>query len=337
MKPGKRAVLAQGHETCNIGNDIYMANIQKCLQLALPSDINVLSKPLIRRFVLSRSLKKIGAFSFKSSKIVDISKPLGLDFDMVVLSGPWIAGARAGAGDEFVEFVSFLKAKRIPYAFLSAGSYAYDVNERDRWSAIFEKYPPLIFASRDDYTFDSFSAFAKYSLKSVCASFFSSINFPITKKMSLVGCWDDNGIYPYGEISKWIKAEGLSGNYIYRPVIDPLSIGNVLKIKMFRSPIPSLVSISYTDYLDYYSQTDLMLSSRVHCCAPVLSYGGEVVLLNKTGRRRLFDAMGVNSRPFPANKSLSIFSLDPAKVQLRYSQFMMFLQESLSDYFCVTP
>lgn len=67
-----------------------------------------------------------------------------------------------------------------------------------------------------------------------------------------------------------------------------------------------------------------MLSSRVHCCAPVLTYGGEAVLLNKTSRKRLFDAIGVDARLFPANKSLSIFSLDPAKVQLRYSQFMMF-------------
>lgn len=188
---------------------IYMANIQKCLQLALPSDNNVFSMPLIRSFVLSRSLKRIGAFSFKSNKVVDISKPLSLAFDMVVIWVPWIAGAHAGAGDEFVEFASYFKSKEIPYAFLSTGSYAYDVNERDRWSVIFKNYPPLIFTSRDDYTFDSFAAFAKYSLKSVCASFFSSINFPISKKMSLVGCWDDNGIYPYREILELIKAEGV--------------------------------------------------------------------------------------------------------------------------------
>ena len=327
------SILTQGSETCNIGNDIYQANILKCLQLIVPDDINIFSKPLITPFVLSRSFNKIGAYSFPPSKLVDISKPSGLDFDMAVLSGPWIAGSGAGAGDKFVDFVRYLKERGVPYSLLSAGSYKYDADERDHWSNIFEKYPPLIFTSRDDYTFDAYAKFAKYSLKSVCTSFFSSINFPIRKTKNFIGCWDDNQNYSYRETVKWLEVEGLSERYVYRPIVDPLALGNVLKLKIAKSPVPCLISISYTDYLDFYSQTDLMLSSRVHCCAPVLSYGGDAVLLNKTGRKRLFDAIGVTLRSFPANQSLSLLSLDSKKIQLRYDEFMDFMRKSLFDYF----
>ena len=198
---------------------------------------------------------------------------------------------------------------------------------------VFEKYPPLIFSTRDDYTYDTYAQFAKYSLKSVCTSFFSSINFPITKKESLVGCWDDNDNFTYDQISKWIDSEGFVDNYRYRSIVDPLAVGNVIKLKVAKSPIPCLLSLSYIDYLDYYSQTSMMFSSRVHCCAPVLSYGGEAVLLNKTGRKRLFDAIGVESRPLPSNKELNIFSLNPKTIRQRYDEFTNFLKTSLSECF----
>lgn len=101
----------------------------------------------------------------------------------------------------------------------------------------------------------------------------------------------------YSDALRWIHAEGYSDNFIYRAIIDPFAIGNILKLKIARSPVPCLLSINFLDYLAYYSQTSLMISSRVHCCAPTLSYGGEAVLVNKTGRRALFDSAGVNSRP----------------------------------------
>ena len=62
------------------------------------------------------------------------------------------------------------------------------------------------------------------------------------------------------------------------------------------------------------------------CCAHVLSYEGEAVLLTKTGRRRLFEAINVRSTSFGADKELSLLSLDTAKVQFRFDEFISFLR-----------
>ena len=321
-------ILCQGYETGNIGNDIYMANIDRCLRLILPNTVNIVSKPLIRPFLLRRSAKQIGKYAFSLNKIIDISAPKFLDVDLVVLSGPLISDRN---GNEFIRFMEYLKYHSIPYAFLSAGSYRYSPDEVAYWTQILDQYPPIVFSSRDDFTYNAYAKYAKFSLKSVCTSLFSSINFPIAKVESLVGCWDDNNLMSYSDVLRWIHAEGYSDNFIYRPIIDPFAIGNILKLKIVRSPVPCLLSNSFLDYLAYYSQTSLMISSRVHCCAPTLSYGGEAVLVNKTGRRALFDSAGVNSRPLKADNSVSVLSISEEKIKNRYDEFMRFLASSVGE------
>lgn len=126
-----------------------MASIERCLRLIFSNTVNIVSKPLIRPFLLRRSAKQIGKYAFSLNKIIDISAPKFLDVDLVVLSGPLISDRN---GNEFIRFMEYLKYHSIPYAFLSAGSYRYSPDEISYWSQILEQYPPIILSSRDDFT-----------------------------------------------------------------------------------------------------------------------------------------------------------------------------------------
>lgn len=326
LATSSQSLLIQNYETCNIGNDIYMANIREVLREVIGPNIYFIEKPLVREFLLRRSLKRIGSFAFSSANIVDISLPLVDGYKLVVISGPWIGGCDT---NEFIDFLGALHSKSIPYAYLSAGSYHYNVKEYDTWAKIFEQYPPLVFSSRDDYTHEKYGGFAKYSLSSICTSFFSPIYFPRAKLTKLLGCWDDNGKIPYDRISSFIDQLGYSSLPRYRAIIDPFAIGNYLRLKIRTSPVNCLLSPSFHDYLDYYSQTDIMISSRVHCCAPVLAYGGRAVLLNSTGRARLFDAIGATCDENIGLNGHPLMSLDFNRILTRHQELIEFLRSSL--------
>lgn len=318
-------VIAQGFDTGNIGNDIYMGNIAEILRKVSQVNVNLSIRRMIIPFLLHDSLKSIGRFSFPASRMIETGKQIIGDCNLVVLSGPCISKKPS---NELAYFVKMLHDKSIPYALLSAGSYQYSTSEVKEYSEFFQKYPPLIFSSRDDFTFDAYSHFAKYSLRSCCTSFFSPINFPRAKASSFIGMWDDNHEYSFQQLCKLKEQLGIHGDCLYRPVIDPFAIGLVLKRKVRSSPIKCLLSSSFYDYLDYYSQTDLMLSSRVHCCAPTIAYGGKAILLNKTGRKRLFEAVGVNHTSIN-NSTLTLMSLDRSTIDRRYDEFTDFLSSAL--------
>jgi hypothetical protein len=319
-------VLAQNYELCNIGNDIYMSNLREVVRTAANGGVSFSERPLFRNYLLNRSLKDLGKLSFPDHKLIDCFSSLIDSYDLVILSGPLVSGTPS---KDFRSFLELLKTKNIPYCLLSAGSYRYDEEEVSLFSNLFEQYPPLGFSSRDDYTYEKYKHFAKLSLKSVCASFFSPITFPRAKSNSIVGCWDDNGKYSYKDLCGIIETAGMKELTRYRPIIDPFALGNIAKRKIAMSPIPCLVSPSYHDYLDYYSQTDLMVSSRVHCCAPTIAYGGKAVLVNTTGRKRLFDAIGVD-RERISGISQDIFSVNPDTIKHRYSEMLSFVRRILA-------
>ena len=167
-------ILIQNFETCNIGNDIYMSNITSLIRKVTSNKVHIYERSIAVDFVLSRSLKGLGKYIFVKNKIIYSPYKIYEDVDLVILSGPAI-GTKSRFTKGFIEFLENLRKKNIPYGFISVGSYFYNREEIDYFSGIFHNYPPLFFVSRDNETFESYHKFAKYSLKSICNSFFSPI------------------------------------------------------------------------------------------------------------------------------------------------------------------
>lgn len=317
-------ILIENFETCNIGNDIYMSNITSLVRKVTSNKAFISERPIARDFVLSRSIGSLGKFIFKKDNLFNSPYKIYDQVDLVILSGPWIS-TKSRCTEGLKIFLEDLRRKKIPYGFISVGSYFYNKEEKNYFSDLLKKYPPLFFTSRDNETFYSFSKFAKYSLMSICNSFFSPINFPKDNEKDLVGCWDDNKIFKYSELLKIIELIGISELQKYRPIISPIAAGNIMKLKIRNSPIPCLLSVSFHDYLDFYSKTSLMLSSRVHCCAPTLAYGGKAILLNNSPRKYLFDAAEVKKEKLDRT-NFSIMSIEIDYIQEKYMEIYKFLK-----------
>jgi len=241
--------------------------------------------------------------------------------DFLVLAGPLI-------NEKFIKIwgptLKILSSKGVNLALLSVGCSKYNDYERNLMRGFFEKYPPHILMSRDQYTYDNFNDLAMHAYSGVCSAFFvpyvyKPIETDLEKylifnfdkspepEFKIVNSHEDgSGAVEFNGLKLQIKRKN---RFNLKRRSYTTSLGDYKIVRAVHSCIPnyfpsriripfrrknSFVSDIPYGYLNLYANTQGTFSDRVHACVVTLAYGNPAMLFSESPRSNLFERFGLN-------------------------------------------
>ena len=316
----------------NIGDGIYQFCIFEILKLNFPrSNVFMIDSPIKRHF------NKSGLFK---NKLIDVRYIYSAD--LFVFSGPIIGG---NFMEHYGHLIKYLKKNNKEYALLSIHcdpELSMDIIK------FLKKYPPILFSSRDNETYEILNDISKHSFKGICNAFFCSLLFPsaISKNQKYITTsfyqkkepkisfsLDKNGEISIQTLNvnnlldfenSFIKHfeflfNSQSHHLNYKIIRLNHDISERFNYKKIGKNNTYISHNPYT-YINLYSGTSLTIADRVHACVPTLSYGSPCYFDHSTVRSRLFNAAQLNIQ----NKII----YPPKKKDLieKYNRYVSFLK-----------
>ena len=296
-------VLVENSTWNNIGDGFYQSSVENIFR-RLHGDgvVSVMDGPIGRAF----RPKNRGQNAFQLNEWQDA--------DLYVFSGPIL-------NDEFLptyaKIIENLTTKGAKYCLISVNGNGYSL-ERNR--EFLRTYPPTAFSSRDEPTFEMYSASCPYSLNGVCAAALVSETCTVA---------DLTPSSPYVTVSFYERREPILEivkgevrvaserpdqkdswwrikRHLQHLRSSQESVGDYLIIRplhdiAYKFPHLNFASsnsfLSYhpMSYLSLYKHTHMTLTNRVHAALPTLSYGNATRYFGKTNRDGVFGRLGLDA------------------------------------------
>lgn len=246
------------------------------------------------------------------------------DVDLFIFSGPILAQILR-APYPIADIILELKDNKKKYALVSVSSAEMSSNEVERTAEFLNKYPPVLFLTRDEQTYINFKDRCDFCENSICtaflvryiegipkvnmgqpyfiSSFYLSVEPTYTTSLSLIDKSEDvevtsrRSLLPFLRIGYTRHLEFLRKDYLSEiggHKIVRVHQGFNPKASYFNYGQPnSFVSYNPRSYLSLYKSCKFVISDRVHSCAAALSFGHEARLLTENDRCGIFARFGL--------------------------------------------
>lgn len=301
-------ILVENSTWNNIGDAFYQSALFMMLKELYPdADIFMEEGPVRRAF----RPKKQKHFD-NSFKLMDHQKA-----DLHVFSGPMIRQMFLSYDEKIKSIIN----RGDKYAFISVSGDGVSGKLKNQIGEFLTKYPPVIFSSRDEQTYQTFKKFVPNAYNGICTAFLVGDYLPVDKidKNFFISSFytelepeyfinnDSNelSIENIGVKHK-NKMFGLPFDYsrhlnFLRP--QQASLGGVDIVRVHQdlsthykhikfSHPNSFMSFNLLSYLALYKSTKFTVSDRVHSCAVTLALGNPAKFLYETPRAGIFDRLG---------------------------------------------
>lgn len=308
-----KLTIAVLNHSVNIGNHFFELSIMQDLKKVFSDSAEVI--PVEGRHFFT-DLTLTG----KKSNYLDYGRYSKCD--VFVLAGPIFQ--HKTLRKNFEPLFKLMYENGTKFVFLSAGSSHYSEEEVQDVRDFLSTYKPYVISTRDTYTYEKFGDLAKFSHDGICSAFFISKHFEPYETPGL-GSYivlnfeeafepDLNGIdvdkYLDVKFDKEEKEKCSKGGAVQLffslfkkypkevngyNIIRTLHNFNPSRMKPFLRRPNQFASVNAYSYINIFANSSLVLARRVHACVPALSYGKPAMLFNNTGRKRLFDRVGLSS------------------------------------------
>ncbi|GHT53492.1 hypothetical protein FACS189446_1040 [Bacteroidia bacterium] len=270
--------------------------------------------------------------------------------DIHIFSGPILPILLSDYKNKIVE----IKKRNAQYALISISGTGLSKERINEIGNFLKEYPPLLFASRDEETYQSFSPFVKNAYNGICTSFLANKMIPaqtfqLEKPFFISSFYTE--LEPYYALDNGKKCSvenlqirrqktccGLPYKYarhfnFLRP--QQVEVGNHLIVRTIQGLNPrfkhinfampnSFISFNPCAYLEITNSSEFVISDRVHACATGLAYGKPVRFLFDTPRAGLFDRMGFD---YKSNKG--IMYPNPEKIDEEYEKLTTVIKKNI--------
>lgn len=301
----KTAVLPRSNIASNVGNDFFYNGVSYALEKAGIRVSGTYFNPY-NAYHLSKS---------QSQNNLDYQS-WDSEADYVIVSGPVLD---LDFGFHFEPMLKMAKSTGKKILLLSVGGRKYDKQEIEHCTGILDQYPPHVFISRDEETFNNYHTLASHSYNGICFAFFAPDYFTgyKTKEEYYAVCFDfapepdlrlitDN--ISRGILQNLGKLHGTKSklNKIYHVLQRqfPESINGTKIVRLNHRPIrnPRLVfnrknvisSFTSEVYLNIYKNARMTITDRLHAAVVTLAFGNEAMLCLSSNRTKLLDRAGIN-------------------------------------------
>lgn len=294
-----------GNTSSNIGNAFFYEGVKHTINKIDPSAI-IIEAPFPMKNAYKLSNKEF-------NNCLDYSLFIS-DIDYLILSGPILDLDFGLFFERILEQCDNLKIKTL---FLSVGGRKYNSAEINHCSSLFTKFPPHIFVSRDLDTFNNYTEYCKNSYNGICFAFFvndyfkgnkihkkficSAIDF--TKEPEFIINKEDFAKSNL-EIPKNIRTKSKINKIKFAFDRKKTSKINDFEIvRLHHRPlrkkyflfhkVNSVVSHSHNVYLNFYKNSSLTITDRLHAAVATLAFGNPARLMLDSNRVKLLERAGL--------------------------------------------
>lgn len=334
----KKLLMASSNTSSNIGNDFFYRGVRWAVKNTVKADFYDGYFFPFNAYGMNEAQRKNNYDYFSCFSGVDA----------IVIAGPVLD---ANFGMHFECALRNAKSSGKKIFLLSAGGREYTREEIEHCSSVLKKYPPDIFISRDNETFENYSAFSERSYNGICFAFFAPEYFS-GYETSEIGDYltsvfdftsepniDDFVDALNGNATLKIESHGTKskvdrfkyfiqrsqpdyskGYKIIRTCHRPHRKGSYIFFK--KNMLSSFVS---DPYLNLYKNTSLTITDRLHAAVVTLSFGKPACLVLKSNRVKLLERAGI------AGCVNSIYHADLELLKKERVKQYAFMEKAFSD------
>ncbi|MFC0346059.1 polysaccharide pyruvyl transferase family protein [Epilithonimonas hispanica] len=300
-------ILIENSTWNNVGDGWYQYSLYYLLKKIYPEANIVLGEGPVKR-----------AFRITSEK--QLNNALNLldwqDADLHVFSGPMLKTLITDYGTAIKRIIE----KGNNYAFISVSGTAVSPSQKKEIGAFLQKYPPLLFSTRDEETYNNFREFVPNAYNGICTAFLvdktipldtfkldkpffvssfymeNEPNFKVTGDFSIENLQVEHRKNKFGLPFKFARhlnyslpqQEEIGGRKIVRLIQNLNTKFNHINFAMPNS----FISFNPITYLEVIKSAEFVVSDRVHACATSLACGHPARFLFETPRAGIFDRLG---------------------------------------------
>ena len=301
-------ILIENSSWRNIGEAWYGISLYYLLKQIYPEHHVVLGDtPISVSFRISNQKQKNNSFDLMQYQQADIH----------IMAGPILNQMPT----LFIDKIKEIKKRKAQYALISISGTGLSQSEINEIGSFLQEYPPLLFATRDEETYNKFSKFVQNSYNGICTAFLVNKTIPtetfkLGKFFFISSFYRELEPFYFLEKEKECTLENLEIKHKKKFGIIPFKysrhfnflrpqqaeIGNHIIIRTIQDlntkfnhinfAVPnSYISFNPLLYLEITKSSEFVISDRVHACATGLAYGKPVRFLFNTPRAGIFDRM----------------------------------------------
>lgn len=300
-------ILVENSTWNNVGDGWYQYSLFYLLKKLYPDAQIVLGEGPVKR-----------AFRIKSEK--QLSNTLNLldwqTADIHVFSGPMLKSLVS----EYGTAIKRIKERGAQYAFISVSGTAVSAEQKQQIGQFLQKYPPLLFSTRDEETYNNFKSYVSNAYNGICTAFLVDRTIPLDTfqldkpffvssfymenepNFTLNGDFDIKNLQiehrknRFGLPFKFARhlnytlpqQEEVGGHKIVRLIQNLNTRFNHINFALPNS----FISFNPITYLEVIKSAEFVISDRVHACATSLACGHPARFLFETPRAGIFDRLG---------------------------------------------
>lgn len=300
-------ILVENSTWNNIGDGFYQSALFVLIKKLYP-EANVLMEegPILRAFRPRREWQKKNVLHMMNYQFADLH----------IFSGPVIRQILTN----YKEKIQQIRERGEQYALISVSSAGISDSLRIETGEFFQKYPPLLFSSRDQDTYLKFKDYVKNSYNGICTAFLVDKMLPVDTldkdfKFFISSFYKE--LEPFYRVNGEVEISnveldrkrtffGLSHRFSrhlnwLRPVQEAVNGHKIVRVNQELSTrfnhinfaLPnSFLSYNLLSYLALYKSADFTVSDRVHSCAVSLAFGKPARLLTNSPRAGIFSRLG---------------------------------------------
>lgn len=309
-----KILLTEGFVATNVGNEFYRRGLRYFIENSFKNAQIFSIGDTFRHYWQDKKARKN---NFELLKFVDV--------DYIVISGPIFSHGIFENYNDIFEIL--VKEKKTKLIYVSTGGYNYDKKEINTCRSFLEKFPPLLFFSRDKQAYQLYKDYAKFSHNGICTAWFINDyfkNIPVSMEPYITLSFDVepkilNRIQMQGENSLPKECIDNKISFFKRKLITieekfkilfpknyPLKINNynIIRLnhnnydkfgqKAFEKP-NTYISEVIDGYLEIYKNSSLNLTNRVHSAVASLVLGVPTRLFTRSKRANLFERVDAQS------------------------------------------
>lgn len=311
-----KILLTEGFAATNVGNEFYRRGCRYLIENSFPEAQIFSIGDTSRNYWLD---KKARLNNFELLQYVDV--------DFLVINGPIFSHDIFERYNDIFEIL--VKEKKTQLLYISTGGYTYNDLEVNICRSFMEKFPPLLFFSRDAQAYHLYKNYAKVSHNGICTAWFINDYFkgsPVTLEPYITLAFDkmfEPKIIDRVQLKEeealpeeWIDYSSSKFQRRYKIITDkygipllkkyPSTLNNhkIIRLshnnydswkwKVFEKP-NTYVSEVLDGYLELYQNSSLNLTDRVHSAVASLVFDVPTRLFTHSKRANLFERVGSQS------------------------------------------
>lgn len=304
-------ILVENSTWNNVGDGWYQYSLYYLLKALYPEHNVTMGEGPIKRSFRITSKKQLN----NALNLLDWQRA-----DIHIYSGPMLRSLISDYGNK----IKKIKENGASYAFISVSGTAMSEKEKAALGEFLRKYPPLLFSTRDEETYNNFKEYVPVAYNGICTAFLVDKTIPLNtfeldQPFFVSSFYMENEPFYGVKNGETVSIETLQvkhqsnkfglpfkfarhlnykspqqqevGSYKIVRLIQNLNT----KFNHINFALPnSFISFNPITYLEVIKSAKFVVSDRVHACATSLACGNPARFLFETPRAGIFSRMNID-------------------------------------------